>query len=371
MQSNSYKKEQVAHMEIIHRKFYAEAYRDTPNPQGVLRLYRVTRAPSSPPKSEFAYQSVRIKNPEELAKVRPILDYLSGKIGWEKLPPMLEELEKKLEKDSSFDPELKKIVVQYPRAATSLLKAFDTVYHGDIEIEDFDVLSDYMRTALQSLLGKQVVMVNLLTDMISKLGGEKTPEGIQKLLRLMEEHTLPEITTVASIITSRLQKLRIFEASIQNENAYEIKGLNSIHNQIAHSMWIIDDAYWLLHSNEPLTHFVKKEYPKGTEDEKKRPDFICVSDEHTLIIAEIKRPSHEITMDDINQLQNYLATIEEHRPEFVVRKGYLIGKTISAHLQKILKQITNINFKPYTRLVDDCKQRYQQYLDALEKTSND
>jgi Ca2+-binding EF-hand superfamily protein len=330
----------------------------------------VTRAPSSPPKSEFAYQSVRIKNPEELAKVRPVLDYLSGKLGWEKLPPMLEELEEKLKKEEPFDPELKRIISQYPSAAVSLLKVFDEVYRGDIEIEDFDLISDYMKTALQSLLGKQTVMVNLLTDIINKLGEEKTPEGIQKLLKLMEEHTLPEITTVASIITTRLQKLRVFEASIQNENAYEIKGVNSVHNQIAQAMWIIDDAYWLLHANEPLTNFLKKEYSKATKEERRKPDYICVSNEHALIIVEIKRPSHEMTMDDINQIQDYLATIEEHRPEFVVREAYLVGKTMSAHLQKILENITNVKFKPYTKLVDDCKRRYQQYLEALERTSD-
>lgn len=186
----------------------------------------------------------------------------------------------------------------------------------------------------------------------------------------MEEHTLPEITTVASIITTRLQKLRIFEKSIQNENAYEIKGMNSVHNQIAHAMWIIDDAYWLLHANEPLTNFLKKEYPKATEEEKRRPDFICVSNEHTLVIVEIKRPSHEMTMNDINQIQDYLATTEEHRPEFKVTKGFLVGKTMSDHLQKILDDIANVHFKPYTRLVDDCKRRYQQYLEALEKPTN-
>jgi hypothetical protein len=367
----TYSKQRIESLEIVHRKFYAEAYKDTTNPYGALRLYRVTRASSRPLQSEFAYQSVRIKSPEELAKVRPILDYLSGKLGWEKLPPMLEELEKKLGKEEPFDPQLKKIVTQYPRATMSFFKAFDTIYHGDIEIEDFDLISDYVKTALQSLLGKQVVMVNLMTDMINKLGEEKTPEGMQKLLKLMEEHTLPEITTVASIITTRLQKLRILEASIKNENAYEIKGVNSVHNQIAQAMWIIDDAYWLLHANESLTNFLEKEYLRATKEERRKPDFICVSNEHAFVIVEIKRPSHEMTMDDIDQIQDYLATIKEHRPEFVVREAYLVGKTMSPHLQTILENIKNVKFKPYTKLVDDCKRRYQQYLEALETASND
>jgi hypothetical protein len=327
----------------------------------------VTRAPSSPPKSQFTYQSVRIKSPEELARIRPTLDFLSAKLGWEELPPMLEELEKKLKEETPFSPEMEKIIAQHPRAAMSFLKAFDAIYHSEIEIEDFDLISDYMKTALKSLLGKQVVMVNLMTDIVNKLGEERTPEGIQKLLKLMEEHTLPEITTVASIITTRLQKLRIFEASIQNENAYEIRGVNSVHNQIAQAMWIINDAYWLLHSNEPLTNFLKKEYSTASRGERRKPDFVCVSNEHTFVIVEIKRPSHKITMDDVDQIQEYLATIKEHRPEFVVNEAYLIGKTMSSHLQTILDNIANVKFKPYTKLVDDCKRRYQQYLEALDK----
>lgn len=89
----------------------------------------------------------------------------------------------------------------------------------------------------------------------------------------------------------------------------EIKGINSIQNQIARSMWIIDDKYWLLQANQPLTSFLKKQYPKGAEDERRRPDFICVSNEYTLVIVEIKRPSHEMTMDDIVQIRSIDRTI--------------------------------------------------------------
>jgi hypothetical protein len=371
LMQQGYKKTKVRKIEIVPRKFYAEAYRDTSNPQGVVRLYRVTRAPSNPPAGDFCYQSVRIKNPEELSKVRPTIDLLSGLLGWEKLPPMLEALEKQIVNEQPIDPEIRKIVEQHPRAALNFLKVFDEVIPENIEIEDFDLISDYMKVALQSLLGKQVIMVNLLTDIINKLGQETEPEGIQKLLRLMENHTLPEITTVAGIITTRLQKLRLFETSIQNENAYEIKGPNSIHKQIAQSMWILNDSYWLLQENEALTSFLKKEYPerKGSKNQKKRPDFICVTDAHTLIIVEIKRPSHDMERSDINQIEDYLVTVEEQRPEFKTVKGYLIGKSMDPHLQGVLKKVSGLEFKPYTKVVDDCKQRYQQYIKAMEATS--
>lgn len=163
-----------------------------------------------------------------------------------------------------------------------------------------------------------------------------------------------------------MNKLKIFEASIQNENAYEIKGRNSIHNQLTNAMWIIDDVYWLLYSNKPLANFLKKRYTRATKKERLRPDFVCVSNENKLVIVEIKRPSHEISQD-VTQLQNYLAIVDEYDNRYTTKEGFIIGKNISNHLRKVVKTITNVDFKSYLRLVEDCRRRYQEYLDAFQE----
>ena len=248
-----------------------------------------------------------------------------------------------------------------------MLKAFDQIFHGKVEIEDFSLIKQYMQTALKSLLGKQQIMINLHIDLINKLGKEKTPRGIQKLLALLEVYDLPQLTSVTSIITDRLSRLRVFAHQITNEKAYEIKGKNSIHNQLANALWILDDSYWLLHSNEPLKHFLVKEAHSSKKDAKLRPDLICVSNKHNLTVVELKRPSHQVTMNDLNQLQNYLAIVDRFRPEFVTKMGYIIAKEISDHLQKIVNNIKNVEFKSYVQLTNDCQRRYQEYIDALEE----
>lgn len=361
-------KEQIDKFEIIKKSFYIEAYTSDFYPSGVLRLYRVTRGSTKPHTSPYYYQSVRIKNPEELAKVKPVLDYLAGKLRWQELPPLLEALEKQLEKREAFDPEIERIVKQYPRASIGMLKAFDKVYHGkaEMDIEELDLVSDFMKAAFGSLIGKQKMMVELQIELLDKLGKEEIPEGMQKLSKLLDRYSLPQLATVTTIITDRLQRLRIFETSIQIENAYEIKGEMSVHNQLCNALWILDDSYWLLHSNEPLTNLLKKEYDVANQHGKQRPDFICASDKDNLVIVEIKRPSHIVTIRDINQLQNYLATVDDYA-KIAKKAGFLIAKKITPRLRKIVDNIKNIDFKSYVQLVGDCRRRYQEYLDALEK----
>lgn len=264
---------------------------------------------------------------------------------------------------------MKKLVEQYPNTSIAFLKAFDEVYQGKLEIEDFPLVQDFVKTVLQSLSGKQKSMVDLQLDVLGRLSKEKRPEGMQRLLKLLEQYELPQLTSVTSIITDRLQKLRVFEAEIQNEKAYEIKGPNSIHNQLKESLWIIDDSYWLLRSNEPLTSFLHKKFSKGKPEERDRPDFICSTLEGKLVIVELKRPGHKIGQKDVTQLQNYLITADDFK-EYGDKTGFIIGKSIEPRVQKIVKQIPIIHFVSYSSLVEECNRRYQQYLDAIKDSTN-
>ncbi len=360
------RKKQIDRMTVIKKKFYVEAYTDIFNPTGALRLYRMTRGTTKARSSPFFYQSVRIKTPEELAKVKPQLDYLAGKINWKDLPPLVKTLEKQLRQEKEIHPEILRIVRQYPKTSIGWLKAFDKVFNH-MEIDDFPLIVEFMQTSIHSLKGKQEMMVNLQLDLIKRLAKEKTPQGHQRLLKLLNEYSLPQLTSVSSIITDRIQRLKIFKAQIQNEKAYEIRGENSIHNQLANALWILDESYWLLHSNEPLTNFLEKEFKSATKREKERPDFICANDKDDLVIVEIKRPSHSVTQKDINQLQNYLVSVDEYKPNLKSKYGFIIAKKLSQRLQKIIADIRNIEFRSYVDLVSDSEMRYREYLDAIKK----
>jgi hypothetical protein len=365
---NKLKKKTIAKQTIIRKSFYIEAYSDaTYFPEGILRLYRMTRALVTPIEREFTYQSVRIKNPEELASVKIALDWLAGKLKWQDLPPMLEEFKKQMEMDKeqeSIPPETLKLVRQYPEASIAIMKTFDTVFHGQTEIEDFPTVRKFIDVALNSLANQTKNMTEAKISLFEQLDKETSIEGINKLSKLMEEYDLPQLTSVASIITDRLQRIKLLEATIQSENAYEIKGKDSVFNQLKNAFWILNDSYWLLQANETLKNFLEGKCSR--EDEKKRPDFICANDAHQLIIIELKRPKEEVTVKNIDQLEEYLVTSDEFKGDFTSKQGFLIAKCISPKLQKIIAGRMHIQFKSYFNLVDDCKRRYQEYNSAME-----
>lgn len=101
-------KNQIDKLKVTDR-FYAEAFTSAFFPDGIMRLYRATLA-SKPTESPFTYQSVRIKNPEELAKIKLALEYLANKLRWQELSPLLRDLEEQLKKKEAIDPEILRIV---------------------------------------------------------------------------------------------------------------------------------------------------------------------------------------------------------------------------------------------------------------------
>lgn len=366
-QTNTWK-DVIDRKTIVPKSFYIRAEKSNWYPEGILKLYRNTKTQMG----DFTYQAVRIRNPEELSTVKLALDWLGGQLNWKDLPSVLEEFKKQVIPESGVSRETLRLVNEYPDAANEILKGFDVLYHGHINVEDFPTVRKVIRTAMMILANQTKQMTESKIELFKQLERETSPEGIKRLTRLLDEYDLPQLTSVANIIMDRLEKIKYLKATIQNESAYEFKGKDSVHNQLVRALWMIDDSYWLLTSNQPLTTFLQKDYESATSEERRRPDLICANDPERLVIIELKRPSYRIVQDDINKLHNCLITVDRYRtPVFSKKLGYLIGKEISPTDQRYIDDISGLHFIPYLRLVEDCETRYREYLKALENQENE
>jgi RecB family endonuclease NucS len=81
-----------------------------------------------------------------------------------------------------------------------------------------------------------------------------------------------------------------------------------------------------------------------------------------LVIVEIKRPSHDLSVDDLNQLETYVDIVEKNS-NLAVRDAILLGRQISAELHRI-KKYRGSQFKVwnYAEVFDDTENRYKKYL---------
>jgi RecB family endonuclease NucS len=184
----------------------------------------------------------------------------------------------------------------------------------------------------------------------------------------MNDLTIGQITAVTNEVRRRVALLETFTDRINDDRTYEISGEESVHRLLERAMWIVDERYWLMHSNRQLRTVVADQMAKEDKKfEKHRPDFVCGTVDKRLIIIEIKRPSHVLTVKDLNQLERYVVLCEEYDDEHSSFEAILVGSKVSEDLRRTLK-VRGASFKArtYTQLVTDTRRRYTKYLEALE-----
>jgi hypothetical protein len=119
-----------------------------------------------------------------------------------------------------------------------------------------------------------------------------------------------------------------------------------------------------------LRNFIGAEL--GKKDKKyarKRPDFACGTLNNEIIIIEIKRPSHELTVEDLNQVELYVRLADKYKKNSRC-SAFLIGNKESADLEETMKYRIGIKVKTYLDLLDDCKMRYKKFLENIQKGQN-
>jgi hypothetical protein len=202
---------------------------------------------------------------------------------------------------------------------------------------------------------------------VSKLPNQKQ-RALEDLDLLLRGWSLHVITNVAQQVKARLDTIDLFEEQIKDPRVFEIRGDNSIHRILEKAMWLVDEHYWLLHSNKSLRVTIGTEMSKRDKKEfgKKRPDFVCGTVGDRLIILELKRPGHRLKVEDLNQLETYL-TIAEGHFDFRTSRGYLVGSTIGDELKRRLKYRSGFEVLLYTNILDGTKKRYHEFLKTIEQ----
>ncbi len=254
---------------------------------------------------------------------------------------------------------------QYPKVITGIIKALDFKKINEKNHKHIlDILGSIVSIIDKSDEAFQVSFKNILKS-LPKQG----KVALDELDELLKDWTLKQVTGVTQIIKERLNEITRFETAINKDETYEIRGNNSIHRILERAMWIIDERYWLLYSNETLRKIVGDEIVKqNKKDEKKRPDFVCGSIDNKLIIVELKRPSHKLITDDLGQVEKYLKIIESHSQNYKSFETYLFGKKIDDDLLKTMKYRRTDIFKirTFADLIDDTKRRYREYLEKIK-----
>lgn len=356
--STKFAPEYVKRILKINRQFsvqiteIAEQFRSKNKPDKRITLYKWWPGKHS---------TTHINNVEEWNKIKNIIDIDLGPfLGWKTKKEILDNI-----KSEQYKEKAKTITENYPEFVNEIIKNVDFT---KIEEKDISKVSDAISALLKALNNADDSFVNSIKKLIGQLP-KQGKRAIEDLSDLLNQWTLRQITAISSEVKHRLETIDIFNKSILNDKTYEIRGNGSVHRILENAMWIIDERYWLMHSNETLRTIVGDQIVKTNKSLKgKRPDFVCGTVGNKMIIVEIKRPSHDLTTKDLEQLETYMLVIEQHSSEKYLFEGYLVGKKISIDLEKRLKFRGNqFKVKTYSDLIDDVKNRYSEYYKSIKK----
>lgn len=251
-----------------------------------------------------------------------------------------------------------------PKLVTRILKGIDL---KKISLGDPERIADALSEIANVYVNADVSLRQAIRDLVQKLPTQGEA-AIRELSNLMESLTLHQITAVASEVRRRVGLLKTFKERALDDRTYEIYGSGSIHRLLESAMWIVDERYWLMHSNSTLRTVIGRQLAsKDRRFESKRPDFVCGAVDNRLIVIELKRPSHLLTVDDLNQLERYVVIAQEYDDQLSTFEAILVGKKMDDELRRVLK-LRGARFRVLTfaTLIDDTERRYEQYLKELD-----
>jgi hypothetical protein len=296
--------------------------------------------------------------------VKTIVDTeLAPLLGWESAKAVRKAIKTREAARQGLSGDLEILATQDPRLIVEIVKGLDL---DDVSEDEIPKIGEAIGDLAQILIGVDQSHRAAIGRIVKQLPAQGA-KAIRQLSELMEELTVGQIAAVTGEVTRRVGLLNVFKDRVLDERTYEISGDGSIHRLLEQAMWIVDERYWLMFSNKQLRTVVTDELAREDKKfEKRRPDFVCGAVDRKLIIIEIKRPSHALTVEDLNQLERYVVLCEEYDSDHTSFEAILVGKRATDDLKRTLK-VRGANFKvrTYTQLVGDTERRYQKYLEAL------
>ena len=195
---------------------------------------------------------------------------------------------------------------------------------------------------------------------------------LEQLAKLLDEWGIFEITSLSTLIKSRLEVIATLETLINNVATREFPELHRI---LDRNLWVLDDNYRYYSSNQQMRTILDAEVMRQyAGKENLRPDFVCKTllDKH--VVVEIKRPAHVMTYADAAQLLGYANILKQQFPQSEILQCFLIGKRFDPALatrEPLIQGNVTVISRSFSEVVEVARRRYQEILNIFANEESD
>jgi len=209
-------------------------------------------------------------------------------------------------------------------------------------------------------------------DVISNIeSAADDPAQLSQFLENIREWKLLESRAVLEIVKGRLDIIQKFHQMIVND-APETKSKSvsdNMHDLIAGSPWLLNPEWQVLAEEKTISRQLAEwgDNDINEEDARMRYDFIALTDDRHLVVLEIKRSGHAVTLDDLQRLERYkerLAKAQEKDIYMVMLCGG--GINVSDGYKQNWKDRPDGEITTWSQVYDRVRQYYEHYRAILE-----
>ena len=192
-----------------------------------------------------------------------INNQLAPLLKWKKKEQLISEITSKEVSQKTQKKQYQSLIESHPDFLKKLVSSIDLTR---ISTKDFNALIETFGEISDALTNANAGFREAFLGVVKKLPKQKQ-RALEDLELLLQGWSLHVITNVEQQVRARIETIELFAKQVENPKTFEIMGDKSIHRILERAMWMIDERYWLLHSNSTLRKFIGDEMSK--RDEKK------------------------------------------------------------------------------------------------------
>ncbi|MFB4294550.1 ATP-binding protein [Nonomuraea sp. ATR24] len=208
-------------------------------------------------------------------------------------------------------------------------------------------------------------------DFISELDvAAANPHTFQQAVEYMRDWKLLESRAVLEVVRGRLDVIDKFYDLIVNDapETAPKKGRENLHDLIADYPWLINPE-WQIFSEEKRVTATLREWGREDLDDPEyagRYDFLALSGDGKLVVIEIKRTGHSVTIDDLYNLEKYAARLDAAHTigfmAFISSENY----EIPTRVQKAWEDRQDAALLTWQQIQTRARNYYEHYRAILE-----
>lgn len=146
-------------------------------------------------------------------------------------------------------------------------------------------------------------------DITNQIEALADPDELSTLLEYLAEWKVLESRAILEVVKGRLQIIDKFHAMLVNDapETAPRQGMENLHDLLADYPWLLNPEWQVLYEERTITRTLREWGNEDIEDadDRLRYDFLALEGGGSLLIIEIKRSGHAVTLDDVQRLYKY------------------------------------------------------------------